>query len=122
MDSELNLGVKPKKYDEPKDVAPEEKLTYPALRFSDEHAKLFKDKFGQCGIDDEYEITMKLKVSGISDQQYDKSISFDVLAIKGDVVEEEAADDDSEKEEAEEKPTQKDSKKSKPAVVGKLKY
>lgn len=96
---ELDLGIMPKK--EEKGCAPcspccppEDKPRYPELCFRGAHADLFRSKYGNCAPGDEYEATFKLRVKSSSDGEndYDKRIEFDVIAIVGDVVEEEAAE------------------------------
>jgi len=97
--SELDLGVMPNENIEPccapKSVKGEEKKpSYPSVRFSDEQVDRFVEKFGQPEMDEEWTVTVKLRVNGFTNQKYDKSISLDMLSIIGDAVEEEGEADD----------------------------
>lgn len=100
-DGELDLGILPKASDEsPKACcSPDTDQTrYPDLTFRGEHAALFRKKYGDCASGDEYEMTVRVrvKVEGTSDSKsddYNNRIEFAVVAIIGDVVEEDAEEE-----------------------------
>lgn len=96
---ELDLGITPER-NTSSEVCCDKSMSaeYPTLCFRDKHADLFKEKYGPCSTDDEYECTVRLKVKAFSDgpDSYDKRIEFNVVSIIGDVVEE-STDEETEK-------------------------
>lgn len=119
-DGELDLGILPKKTDDlPKVCGPDsETPRYPDLTFRGEHAALFRKKYGDCASGDEYEMTVRVrvKVEGTSDSKsddYNNRIEFAVVAIIGDVVEEDAGEEKDEPV-GDSKPARRVGKKEKP--------
>lgn len=110
QDKELDLGIEPQKDKgecSPCCAPDSDQKRYPELCFRGDHADLFREKYGACAPGDEYEATLRLrvKVSADGENEYDKRIEFSVVAIIGDVVEEEStAEDDAPGEEAEPAP------------------
>lgn len=81
----IDLGIKPKK---DKDCVPclnEEKKDepcYPSLCLDGENMEKFKEEAGDCKVGDEYEATVTIRVTGIRDDKYGKSLSFDVVGME----------------------------------------
>lgn len=119
--AELDLGIMDESHCNPcspcgtkVDEQKEKKPSYPTLSFRNKHADLFKDKYGPCATDDEYEVTVRLRIKKFSDGEceYDKCIEFDVLSMIGDVVEVEGE----KKEEKEQKPVRRMGNKAEAAT------
>ena len=73
----MDLGTKNKSLGEP--VSSESpKVTYPGFSLRDENVEKVKGDH-DCKVGDEYSATVKLKVTGLRDDQYGKSIDFDVV-------------------------------------------
>ncbi len=79
----IDLGVTRKKTDESPSIPEQDKVRYPSISFSDEHKDKLIEALGKknVGMNDEFDVVMKVKVTGHSEKQYDKSISLDVLSI-----------------------------------------
>lgn len=129
-DSELDLGILPDKTSKSDCCVPcnpcggdSDKPRYPELTFRGKHADLFKEKYGPCATDEEYEMTVRLKIKAFGDgpDDYDKRIEFSVLSIIGDVVEE-AASDKEDSTETDEKPAMRKLAKAKSAKPAEEKY
>lgn len=75
----MNLG---RKIEQPSVQAPQERpsVAYPSFQINDEKVSDFLKQW-KVGMGDKVTATVKLKVSGMSDQAYGKSLSFDVLEI-----------------------------------------
>lgn len=111
--AELDLGIMPEKSGqccEPSSSpclknAEDPKPCYPSLSFRDKHVDLFVEKYGQPSVGDEYEVTLRLRVTGTADRKWDKTIEFDVLSVVGDFVEEEGSEKEEKGEMENEKKT-----------------
>lgn len=60
----------------------ERKVAYPELRLRDGQVDALKGRH-QCVVGDEYDATLRLRVSGQSDDRYGKSLTFEVLEAGG---------------------------------------
>lgn len=103
--SELDLGIVPEKKTGmdtccPPPCMPDmDKPRYPEMTFRGKHAEMFHEKFGPFDTEDEYTVTVRLKVKGFEkgEGEYNNRVEFNVCSIIGDMVEEESSEKDEEK-------------------------
>ena len=90
------------KYPEPTPETDKPKVTYPSICFRDEAFDGVKEALGEMPkLGDEVTVALTMKVTALRDDQYGKSVDFDVLSVDGKAVEEGDGDDEyEEKEEA----------------------
>lgn len=107
IDFMIDLGTEPPDFSKTEPVSPERgKTRYPSFNLSDKVAEQFKKECGDCDVDQVYTACVKIKISGMTNNEYGKSITVDVLEM-----------DEVEAEEKEEATETKPSKYKNPAVA-----
>lgn len=69
------------------------KPSYPSFSLNDDKVDAVKGD-ETCAVGDEYTATVKLRVSSVSDDNYGKSLRFDVISLDGFTPAEGSADDE----------------------------
>lgn len=79
------------------------KISYPSFSVNDEVFDEFKKQYPEAKVGDEITVTAKLKVSGHREDEFGKSVTFDVTHIEDKEGAKKDADGDEDGDKAEEK-------------------
>lgn len=106
----MDLGSKPKNLDSVSPASPEQpKVRYPSFTLNDEVAAAFMEAYPDCKVGEELTATVKLVLSSQRQDEYGKSVGFDVQSMD-DIVKGKAAEvPDGEKPDGEEAEEEEDS-------------
>jgi len=112
----MDLGTKVKETDAVSVPEPPSGTRYPGFTLSDDVVDQLTDEC-PCEVGDTLTATVKLKVTGMTDQEYGKSLSFDVLSMEVDGEPEKAESDEADGAEDEESEKPSGKKPRNPAVA-----